>query len=120
MEPPLPAGPAFKALAHVVLRDDRRFLLEECVAAGVVAVIVGVDDEADRLVGNALERSLDLLGQGSVFVVDHDDAVVTHRRADVSARSLQHVDAAGNVGDLDLDLAEILALRKQHAGRPNH
>ena len=107
-----------QALAHVVLRDDGRARSGEGqVSAGVVAVVVGVDDEAHRLVGraNALERGGDLVGQRSVLVIDDDDAIFADRGGDVAARAFQHVDVAGNLGDLDLDLAEVLVLRRGKA-----
>ena len=78
---------ALQALAHVVLRDDRRLLLEICIPAGVIAVIVRVDDEPHRLVGDALQRGLNLVGQRGVLIVDDHDAVVADRRADVSSRA---------------------------------
>ena len=61
-----------------------RLLLEVSVPAGMVAVIVGVDDEAYRLVGDALQRGLDLFRQRGVLVVDDDDAVLADRGADVA------------------------------------
>ena len=41
-----------KPLTHIVVRDDRRLLLEKRIPASVISVVVGVDDEPDRLVGN--------------------------------------------------------------------
>ena len=38
--------------------DDRRFFLEKRVSAGMIAVIVGVNDKANRLVGDALQGRL--------------------------------------------------------------
>jgi hypothetical protein len=92
------------------LRNDRRLLLEVRVSSGVVAVIVRVDDESHRLVGYPLERCLNLVGQRRVLIVDNHDPVVAHRRANVPARALQHVDVPGHFGDLDLNLAEVLFL----------
>ncbi len=43
-----------KTFANVVLGDDRRLFLEELVSAGVVFVVVRVDDEANGFVGDAL------------------------------------------------------------------
>ena len=42
----------------------------------MVAVVVSIDDEAHRLVGDALERRLDLGRQRGKLIVDHDDAIV--------------------------------------------
>ncbi len=90
--------------------DDRRLLLKEFVSAGVVWVIVRVDDEAYRLVGNALQRCLNFVGERGVLIVDHDDAVAADRGTDVAARALQHIDGAGNFGDFDLHFGEIAVL----------
>ncbi len=75
----------FQTLADVVVGDHGRLFLEDCVSAGVVAVIVGVDDETNRLVGDPLQRGLDLVGQGSILVIDDYDAIIAHRCADIPA-----------------------------------
>jgi hypothetical protein len=100
----------FEALADVVLGNDGRLLLEELVSTGVVLVVVGIDDEADGLVGDALECGLNLVGERGILVVNHDDAIVTYRSPDVAACALQHVYVAGDFNDLDLDFAEIVIL----------
>ena len=46
--------PRGQALADVLVRDDRRLLAEDLVAAGVIAVVVRVEDELDRLGGDAV------------------------------------------------------------------
>jgi len=99
-----------EALADVILRDDGGTRVGEGrITAAVIAVIVGVDDEADRLVGDfeIFERGLDFFGEGSEFVVDDDDAVFADGCGDVAALAFEHVDVAGNFGDLDLDLGPI-------------
>ena len=101
---------ALQPLAHVVLRDDRSLLLEICISARVISVIMRVDDEPHRLVGDALQRRLNLVGQRCVLIIDNHDAVFADGRADVSSRAFQHVNASGHLRDLDLDLAEILVL----------
>ena len=63
-------------LAHVFLRDDGSQLGEIRISAGVVAVVVRVDDETHRLVGDAFERRLDLGRQRGELIVDHNDAIV--------------------------------------------
>src|SRR5581483_10186868 len=57
-------------------------------------------------------RFLDLGSERRELVVHQDDAVFPAGDADVSAGAFQHVDGAGNLGDLDLDIAEILLLRR--------
>ena len=100
----------FEAFADVFVGDDRGLLLEEGVSAAVIAMIVRVDDESDRLAGNPLKCCLNLLGEGSRLVIDENNAIVAHRCCDISAGSLQHVDVASDFADLDLDFAEVLVL----------
>jgi hypothetical protein len=76
----------------------------------MIEVVVRIDDEAQRLVGEALERGADLVGERRELVVDDHDAVLADRCSDVAARTFQHVHAARDLRDLDLDLAEILLL----------
>jgi hypothetical protein len=97
--------------------DDRGLEAEDLVAVRVVAVEVGVEDEPNGLVGDASERRLDLRDQCLELVVDEDDPVVAHRHADVPAReaahAVQHVDGAGDLLGLDLDLAPVPVLGGQ-------
>jgi len=65
----------------------------------------------NRLAGDALQGCLDLLGQGSVLVVYDNDSVFAHGGADVAALALEHVNAAGDFGDLDLNFTEVPGLR---------
>jgi hypothetical protein len=101
----------FQALANVILGNNRSVFLEDGVTAGVIAVIVGVDNEAHRLVGDAFERRLNLIGQGSVLIIHDDDSILPDRGADIAGIvSFQHVDAAGDLGHFHLDFAEVLIL----------
>src|SRR6185437_2884676 len=113
-ESALAAG--LEALAHVFLRDDGRLLAEMRIAAGVVAMPVGVDHEFDRLVCDALECRLDFVGERQELIVNHDDAVVAHAGANVAAQTLQHVDGSGNFLNFDLHFAEVLALSQGWQG----
>src|SRR5260370_30357086 len=66
----------FEALANIVLRNDRGTRVAEGhVSAGVVPVIVRVDDEAHRLVCNLqfFQRGLDFFSQGSELVVRSEE-----------------------------------------------
>src|SRR5580704_18127726 len=99
-----------QSLANVVLSNDGGLLLEVRVTAGVIGMIVGIDDKAHRLVSDAFQRRLDFVGQGSVLVVDDYDAVVADRSSDVSAGTLDHIDVAGNLCDLHRDFTEVLVL----------
>ena len=103
----------FEALANVVLGDDASSpRWRRAVPAGVIAVIVGVDDEADGLVGDAeiFQGGVDFVGERREFVVNDDDAVFADRRGDIAARAFEHIDVAGNFGDFDLDFGEVLLL----------
>ena len=70
----------------------------------MVTVIMRIDDEPYRLVGNAFQRRANLLGQRRELVVHNDDAVIANRDADVATRALQHVHVAGDFMDLDFEL----------------
>ena len=114
-----PGSAVLHALAHIVLRDDGRIFLEESIPAGVVAVVVRVDDEPDRLVGHAFQGRADLVGQRCVLIVNNHDPVFADRRADVArVRTLQHVDAVRDLYDLDFNLA-VVFLRPGHDGQCN-
>src|SRR5215813_3512292 len=76
----------------------------------MVAVPVGVDDEAHRLVGELRDRGVDLGGERGVLIVDHEHAVLARGNADVPALPEQHVDALRELRGGDLDLREILVL----------
>src|SRR5579864_6292178 len=61
--------------AYIVMGNDGCLLLKICIPAGVVAMVVGVDDKANRLVSDALERGLNFFRQWRVLVIDNNDAV---------------------------------------------
>jgi len=62
-----------------------------------------------------LSASLNLPCERSVLIVDDDDTVVANRRADVASGTLQHVNIAGNIGDLDFNFAEVTLLSQTEA-----
>src|SRR5690349_1537956 len=68
----------FQPLADVVLGDDGSVLLKQRVPSGVIAVIMRVDDKPDRLVGDALQGGTNFVGQGGIFVIDNDNAVLAN------------------------------------------
>ncbi len=63
------------------------------------------------------EGGLNPVGEGSVLVVDDDDAVFANRGANIASGTFQQVDAAGNLRDFDLNLAEVLVLAEAKARR---
>jgi len=95
---------------HILVRDDGGVFAEHFIAPGVIAVIVRVQNELDRLIGDAFQRFLDLWRQRRELVIDDHDAVFADRDADVASRSLQHIHGSGDLLDLDLHFAEITFL----------
>ena len=111
----------FQALAHIVLCDHRGTRVAEWrIPAGVVAVVVSVNDEAHRLVRNfqILQRGLDFFRQRSELIVHNEDAVLAHGRGDISALAFQHVDVAGNLGRFDLNRGPVWRLLLRHGRLP--
>lgn len=100
--------PFFEALPCIVVRDDDRASAgKRLVAARMIAVPVGVENEFDRLVGDLRDRSHDLLRQGGELIVDDERAVGTDGKADIPAGPFKHVDARRHRDRLDLDGAEV-------------
>ena len=92
-------------LAHqpgtdIVVGDDRSFDAEHLVAAGVVAVKMGIEEEFELAFAETLKLGADLVGQRGEFVVDHQEAVRTGRDTDIAALTADHVDRSGDRGNL--------------------
>src|SRR5262249_43792417 len=103
----------FKALSHVVLGDYRRTgIRERHVSAGMIAVIVRVDDEPHRFVGDLqlFQSSLNLVRERGELIVDDDDSVFANRSGYVATGAFQHVNVAGDFRGFDLHLREVLSL----------
>ena len=115
----LELGRVHPAADVVVGHDQRAGLAEVLVAAGVVAVPVGVHHEPDRLRGHGPNGGQDLLGQRGELIVDDEGAVIPHRKADVAALSEQHVEAGSERHGPDLDRVPVglLLLREQRSGQ---
>jgi len=95
--------------------DDRGFILggELGIPAGMIAVEMGVDDVFDRLAaGHLVHGRFDLLVQRRELSIHLDDRVIANGNDDVPALAFQHIGAIAEVGGLDLNLREILPLRK--------
>ena len=67
------------------------------VAARVVQVSVGIDNVANRLVGNRLDRCQDLFAILREACVHQKHASVRHRHRDIAAGPDQHVHIATNL-----------------------
>ena len=99
------AGPGREPVPDVDLGNDGDAVLGEgLVSAGVVAMIMRVDEIFDRLFRDRFDGGLDLVVQRRELAVDHDDAVFRHGHRDISTLAFEHVAVAAEVGGLDLDL----------------
>ena len=100
---------AAHAATHVLVRhDDGAAIGHVLVAARVVAVPVSVDHEPYRLRCDGRDRGLDPVSERRVLVIDDEGVVLANGEPDVSARTLEHVDARHHRDNGDLDLREIL------------
>ena len=101
-----------KSLRHAELRKI-------LVAAGVVRVLMRVDQEPDRPIGDLLDGGDDLVRERGELRVDPEHPVGPDQRADRSALSLEHEHVRGQFRRLDLDRAEVLLLLRA-GGRCEH
>jgi hypothetical protein len=104
-----------QSLANIFVRDDRRFFLEGNVSAGMIAVIVRVDHETHRLIGDGFQCGANLIGERRVLIIDDDNAVFADGSTDVAALTFQHINAAGNVCHFDLHVRELVLMSKRGA-----
>src|SRR5262249_35366209 len=74
------------------------------------------EHEPHRLLGDLLQRRLDLGGERSELVVDHHHAVVARANADIASLALEHPQVRRDRGGLDLDLREVRRLREREGG----
>ena len=101
----------------VVGDDDGAGAAEILVPAAMVAMPVGVDDEAHRIGIDRAHRGEDALGQRRKLVVDQDVAVGAVGKADIAAGAEQDGDARRDPLDPDLDGAPVaLRLRRGRRG----
>jgi hypothetical protein len=92
-------------------------LLEKFVSARMVFVVMRVDNEAHRLVGNAFKRLLNSPRQRSVLIIHDHNPVIANRRANVASCPRKHVNISRYFRNFDLHLAEVLILRQAHHRR---
>ena len=89
--------------ADIVVGDDHRAgAAEILVPAGMIAMPVGVDHEADRIGIERAHRRDDPLGRRRILVVDQDVAVGAVGEADIAAAAEQDRDAGRDPLDADL------------------
>src|SRR6185437_13341129 len=118
-------GAGGKKVTHVDVRDDNRAVGGEArIAAGVVAVMMRVDQEFERLRRHRGDGRLELVVHRRELAVHHDDAVVAGGDGDVAARAFEHPGAVAEIEGLYLDFREIrpdrwsgLSLRVSCAGQ---
>jgi hypothetical protein len=119
IEPPFADGAAGdEPRAQVIVgNQDRAGLREREVAAGVIGVVVGIDDEAQRPVSCAEppKRGADPVRERRKLIGHQQHAVRAHGRADIAASPLQQVEVVGEPGGLDLDPAHVLLLGRRGA-----
>src|SRR4029453_7263339 len=68
---------------------------------------VSVDEEPDAAVGYLLDRRDDLVRERSELTINEEDAVGSGERPNLSSLARERVEVIGELGGLDLDLAEI-------------
>ena len=117
------AGSAGHAGAQLLAgKDGGAELGEFGVAGGMVAMDVGVDQEADRRLADAPDRRQHLVAELGVLGIDHQDAVGAGQHADAAAggvlvrriepgRAGQHVEIGRDLIGDDLDLVVVQVLR---------
>ncbi len=94
--------------AELIARENGgAHLCEILVAAGVVAVHVGVHHEADRFVGNLVDGRGDLLRERRELRVHHEDSFRPDEHADGAALAFERVEIVADLGGLDLHFAEV-------------
>jgi hypothetical protein len=84
-----------------------------CVTAGVIAMVVGVDEILDGQRRDFLDGGLELVVHRGELAVHHDDAVGADRDRDIAAGALQHVRLVAEVGGFHLDLGEVDVLLRE-------
>ncbi len=83
--------PFFRALdlkepGAILVADDLRTLFgPDCVAIGVVAMMVRIENVLDRLIGRLLDRRDDLLGALREIGIDHDDIILEDDPRNIAA-----------------------------------
>jgi hypothetical protein len=77
----------------------------------VVAVVVGVQNEAHGAGVDLLERGANLIDERGVLIVHDEQAVPAGRDADVAAHAFEHVNIALDLRRLDLHGGEVALLR---------
>ena len=101
--------------------DDGAGISEGLVAAGMVAVPVGVDQKFHGRIGQFADGRHDPVAERRELIVDEKRAVLTHRNTQIAAGSNHHVDARRDFGGLDLHPRKIV-LRpddRRHDSRHN-
>ena len=90
------------SLPHFVVgNDDCAGFAEIFVATGVIPVPVCVEHEFDWLVRQSADRFEYRRGKRRILVVDHENAIVAYRKADIAAPPFQHINMLGQLLDLD-------------------
>ncbi len=80
----------------------------------MIRIETGVNDIADRLVGQLPDGRDDLIAQRRVLSVHQQHAAISHLQGDVAAGAHQHVDVALNFESMDFRLGQIRRVVSQN------
>ena len=103
-------GASRRICADVAAGNRLANLGEVLVAPDVIGMGVGVDDVADRLVGELPDLRQNLVAHLREGRVDQQHPVVSHLNGDVAAGADEHVDVPLNRQRVHLDVVEVLRL----------
>ncbi len=81
-----------QVVARVLVRDDLRNRQHQRVAAGMVVVLMRVDDVAQRLIGDRLHLREDVVVVPVEHVVHQNHALGGHQHRDVAAVAGHHIE----------------------------
>ena len=74
----------------------------------MISVPVCVQNEAQLLIRDPLQRRANLVSERRKLIVNDQDPIVADRHADISAGAFKHVNVAGNFRYFDLNLRKVL------------
>ena len=100
---------ARKALAYIVLRHNQRARLAQInIAAGMVAMPMGVDHKADRLWRQQFDRRFNFRRQRRELVINQEYAVRPDRQAHIAAGTDEHIHRIAQLVGFDFNFVELL------------
>jgi hypothetical protein len=88
--------------------DDRPIIPEKFVSQGVVVVSIRVKDESDRSAVELGDGCFDLFVERAELAVNEQNPIRTGGNSDVTAFTVEQINALGDSLGLDLNFTEIL------------